>query len=167
MIQYNNQMANIFKPPIHTIKGNNLSIFLAGSIDMGKAVNWQYVLEESLKNFNVDIYNPRRDDFDASLIQNISNEPFKEQVVWELSHLEKADLIIYYFDPKGLAPITLLELGLYLKNKPVLVCCPNGFWRRGNIQIVCERYNIPLIENIDDLIDKTKDFIVKSQSLSK
>jgi hypothetical protein len=32
------------------------------------------------------------------------------------------------------------------------VCCPEGFWRRGNVEMVCRRHRIPLFATLDDLI---------------
>ena len=85
--------------------------------------------------------------------QDINFAPFKEQVTWELNALEKADIIIYCFDPKGQAPITLLELGLHVKSgKPIIVCCPDGFWRKGNVDIVCEKYGLHQVNTIEDLV---------------
>jgi len=148
-------MAKIVKAPKKDWSNNQYSIFLAGSIDMGKAENWQERVEKALDGFDdITIYNPRRDDWDSSWIQDISNPQFKEQVTWELEHLEKASLIVFYFDPNGPAPITLLELGLFgINNENVIVCCPDGYWRKGNIQIVCERYGINLVDNIDRFIE--------------
>jgi len=153
-------MANIVKAPNYDYDNDQYSIFLAGSIDMGKAVNWQERVEKALEVYDdITIYNPRRDDWDANWIQDISNPQFKEQVTWELDHLEKADLIVYYFDPAGAAPITLLELGLHAMNGNILVCCPEGYWRRGNVQIVCERYGIPLVDNIDGFIERIIEWV--------
>lgn len=155
-------MATVIKAP--TPVPYNLrhmeSIFLVGSIDMGVAVNWQERVEQELANFDVVICNPRRDDWDSSWVQDISNDKFREQVEWELDHIEGADFVIVYFDPNGPAPITLLELGTisqfrYAGDK-VVVCCPEGYWRRGNVQIVCDRYGIPLYETLDDAITALK-----------
>ncbi|OAL42594.1 hypothetical protein IQ07DRAFT_669236, partial [Pyrenochaeta sp. DS3sAY3a] len=57
-----------------------------------------------------------------------------------------------YFDPhpEKLSPITLLELGHHAKDRKLIVCCPDGFLRKGNVQIVCERFGIPLIESPDE-----------------
>ena len=70
-----------------------------------------------------------------------------------MDHLEQSDIIAMYFDlhPEKLSPITLLELGLHAKDKKLIVCCPDGFLRKGNVQIVCRRYGI-------DLIDTRKEF---------
>jgi hypothetical protein len=69
-----------------------------------------------------------------------------------MDHLEQSDLIAMYFDPhpEKLSPITLLELGLHAKSGKLLVCCPDGFLRKGNIQVVCDRFGIPLIETREE-----------------
>jgi len=134
-------------------------VFLAGSIDMGKAVNWQERVEKELEDLEIIIANPRRDDWDSSWVQDISNDKFREQVTWELDSLELAQLILVYFDPDGPAPITLLELGMFGRTSNMIVCCPEGYWRRGNVQIVCDRFAIPMVETIDQLIDSAKQFL--------
>lgn len=158
-------MAKVIKAPneIPYYDRNKRTIFLAGSIDMGSAVDWQKEVEERLADSDVVILNPRRDDWDSTWVQDISNEKFSEQVSWEISHIEDADLVIYYFDPKGQAPITLLELGLkagqrYACDK-MIVCCPPGYWRRGNVQVVCKLYDIPLVDTLDQLIEATKEWL--------
>ena len=150
-------MPQIIKPP-HSIPflGDKLSIFLAGSIEQGNAINWQELFENADYGEALDeklvILNPRRDHWDATLQQSI-NPIFKGQVEWELTALDIADYIVMYFDPNTKSPISLLELGLYANSKKLLVYCPEGFWRKGNVDIVCERYGIEQFDNIDDLID--------------
>jgi len=57
-----------------------------------------------------------------------------------------------YFDPNTKSPISLLELGLHANSGKMIVCCPKGFWRKGNVDIVCERYDVPVVCDIDSLI---------------
>ena len=57
-----------------------------------------------------------------------------------------------YFDPETKSPITLLELGLYARSGKLVVCCPHGFWRRGNVDIVCDRYGVDQVKLLDTLI---------------
>lgn len=124
-----------------------ISIFLAGSIEMGAAIDWQTRLTDYLLNFvdkDLDIYNPRRDDWDSSWEQNLNNPQFYTQVQWELDHLEKADVIAMYFDPSTKSPISLLELGLYAKSGKLVVYCPDEFWRSGNVNIMAQRYGFPV-----------------------
>lgn len=127
-------------------------VFLAGSIEMGKAEDWQTRITNAFNHSDVIILNPRRDDWDSSWVQSINNEKFKEQVDWELDMLDRCDTIVMYFDPKTMSPISLLELGLYADSGKLIVCCPEGFWRKGNVDIVCARKNIPMASNIDELI---------------
>ena len=146
----------IIKPPssISFEQDNSVKVFLGGSIEMGKAENWQERVEKALdyteKEFR--IYNPRRDDWDSSWEQTFENPQFSQQVNWELNALENSDIVIMYFDPNTKSPISLLELGLYAKSGKLLVCCSDGFWRKGNVDIVCEKYNVPLFNSLETLI---------------
>lgn len=133
------------------------TVFLAGSIEMGKAVDWQTQIENELKEkLNGDqvvtLYNPRRDDWDSSWEQKIENDNFREQVEWELNALEEADKIVVYIDPETKSPITLLEIGLHATSKKMCVCCPEGFYRKGNVDVVCNRYNVQMVDDVDGLI---------------
>ncbi len=155
-------MATIYKAPQDTWKhlekdfyANPVRIFLAGSIDMGRAEKWQERIERELADLDVIICNPRRDDWDATWVQSIDNPQFKEQVTWEIDNIEAADLVVFYFDPNGPAPITLMELGL-AAGANAIVCCPDGYWRKGNIEVLCDRFTIPLCNNIDDFIELIK-----------
>lgn len=151
--------SKIYLAPAETPRKVSKSVFLAGSIDMGKAENWQERVSVALLAAfpnGLSIYNPRRDDWDSSWKQDISDPKFSEQVRWELDHLQEAAVICVYFDPNGQAPITLLELGLFAQSGKVVVCCPEGYWRRGNVQIVCDRFDIPLVDSLDELVDELK-----------
>jgi len=128
------------------------SIFLAGSIEQDKADRWQDQVIQQFQNAPVTILNPRRAVWDASWEQSIDNNHFTEQVNWELDALEMADVILLYFDPKTRSPISLLELGLFAKSKKLMVCCPDGFWRKGNVDVVCQRYSIPQFENLEEMM---------------
>ena len=126
-------------------------MFLAGSIEEGTADEWQTVITEALQDLDITVLNPRRDAWDASWTQAMEFAPFREQVEWELEAQEKADLIAFYFSPATKSPVSLLELGLAAGRRRAIVCCPDGFWRKGNVDIVCKRYGIPQVATLDDL----------------
>jgi hypothetical protein len=150
-------MSKIIKAPQPFFNEEGFKIFLAGSIEMGTAENWQQQVEDALKDSDAIILNPRRDDWDSSWEQNIRNPKFYEQVEWELNGLDAADFIVMYFDPATKSPITLLELGLYINKKyKLVVCCPDGYWRKGNVDIVCQRYNIQQMMDLDALLKMLK-----------
>lgn len=149
-------MVTIIKPPHPITKAgvNIRAIFLAGSIEMGIAEDWQTRVENYFKEYPNDtvILNPRRDAWDSSWSQDSLSPQFYQQVNWELNALEKADMIIMYFSPDTKSPISLLEFGKFADSGKMLVCCPTGFWKKGNVDIVCERYGIPNYETLDELL---------------
>ncbi len=123
------------------------SVFLAGSIEMGAAEKWQDQLTQKLSDLDCIVFNPRRDDWDSSWIQSVNDPKFFEQVLWEQQALEQSDIIALYFDPNTKSPISLLEFGEFAKSGKMIVCCPEGFWRKGNIEVMCMLNNIHLVEN--------------------
>lgn len=143
-------MASIIKPPqnLETMP-NKRSFFLAGSIEMGMATDWQTLVGNKFDSFDIIIWNPRRLSWDSSWEQSIDNPIFKEQVDWELDALNRAEAIFFHFEPQTKSPITLMELGLFAQSGKCLVHCPKGFWRKGNVDIVCHRYNIQQVNSID------------------
>ena len=149
-------MPKIIKPPdsfTEALSTCKKSVFLAGSIEMGAAIDWQAQFIESFKDEDSLLFlNPRRDDWDSSWEQSIENEHFREQVEWELEAQEKADVIVMYFAPNTKSPITLLELGLFAKSQKMICCCPEGFWRKGNVDVVCDRYGVEVVDTLDNLI---------------
>lgn len=146
---------NVFKPPVRPdeMLPYKTSVFLAGSIEMAKAVDWQTKFEDEVSDLDLIVMNPRRDSWDSSWEQSLDNPHFVEQVNWELDMLEAATIAVVYFDTKTLSPISLMELGLFAKSGKLLVCCPDGFWRKGNVDVVCQRNNIPTFDSLDELIE--------------
>ena len=132
---------------------------------MGEAEDWQDQIGKSLRSLDVTVLNPRRDDWDSSWKQEIENEQFRGQVEWELEGQEKADIIACYFDPKTKAPITLMELGLFGRTGKMIVACPEGYWRKGNVDIVCARYGIRQVPTLDLLIEEIRNRVAVSNIL--
>ena len=163
------KMAKVYLPPQNITFRNRFkkSVFLAGSIEMGKAEDWQATLSEWLLIEDFNVFNPRRKDWDSSWIQTFTNPNFAQQVRWELNSLDKSDIIIMYLDPNTISPISLLELGLYAHTGKLLVVCPDGFFRKGNVEVVCDIHDIPLFNTIGELTasnhfdDNRRDFIYR------
>lgn len=163
-------MSNVVKAPGKYNTQGKFTIFLAGTIDMGKGENWQQQVGDYFADFPdwLLILDPRRDDWDDSWEQSIENKEFKEQVTWELQSQEAADLIMFVFATneknaeKAEAPITLMELGLF-KDKQCVVCCPEGYYRKGNVDVVCERYGIPVYEDFERMLEDVAHTIMESE----
>ena len=149
---------NVVYPPSKVTLTRN-SIFLAGTIDMGISDDWQSEVIESLSQHPITFLNPRRKEWDNSWEQKIENPQFREQVEWELNSMDMADLILVYFAPGSKSPISMMELGLYADTGKVVVCCPEGFWRKGNIDIVCHRKGIKQIPALDEFSEFALNFL--------
>jgi len=161
-------MGKIYKAPMLIPEEDyiNHMVFLAGSIEMDTAENWQTKLSEKLETIdNLTILNPRRDNWDSSWKQDINNIYFNEQVTWELDGIKNVDTVIFYFDPNTKSPITLMELGIVSASRVdqnVIVCCPEGFWRKGNVDVLCSRMNhvnLLIIRDLNELIETAHEFI--------
>lgn len=138
-------------------------IFLAGSIEMGQAEKWQERFAKDLAYEHVIIFNPRRDDWDSTWVQSMENPHFVEQVTWELDYIEDADMVVFFFDPATKSPITLMELGYVLgmnAHSKIFVCCPDGFWRKGNVEIICQRSEIPILNSYQELLGAVGEFLL-------
>lgn len=149
-------MRVIYPPSYPTFDAGEQSVFLAGSIEMGLATDWQSQVCEALADKNMLVLNPRRDDWDSSWEQTIHNEQFVAQVDWELDMLAIAERVIMYFDAATKSPISLLELGAFADSGKLIVCCPEGFWRKGNVDIVCRRHNIKMVPTLAELVEHVR-----------
>jgi len=130
-----------------------IKIFLAGSIEKNKPENWHHHIERLLSEQQVVLLNPRRDDWDSTWRQELSDEQFRTQVEWELEALEYADYIIIFFEKNAKSPISLLEFGLFAKTGKLIVFCEDGFWRKGNVDIVCKKYAITQVSSWNEMAE--------------
>ena len=160
-------MAEVIKAPEKVQWSNKKSVFLAGTIDNGEGIDWQASVEQALSDLDILIFNPRRDDWDASWEQSIDNPQFKEQVEWELDQLDSATQILMYFAPGSKSPVTLLEFGLHAVRDNLVLVCESGYWRRGNVEIVAARYGLPLYENLEHGLEILREKLLAVNSEEK
>ena len=138
------------------------SVFTAGSIEMGKAVEWQLLMANLLSDLPITVCNPRRPgEWDTTISKEAKNEIMLEQVTWELAAMEKADVICFFFDVDTNSPVTMLELGLWLKSGKVVICCNGGYHRNANIKITCGKYGVPVVETFEELVPKVRQMLEK------
>lgn len=158
----------VIKPPVsHQHVNEPVSVFTAGTIDMGQAEDWQARFEEHFKDHDITVLNPRRDNWDYNIEQTITNPVFNEQVNWELDGLITADIIALYFVPGSTSIITMMELGMFAYTGKIIAYCPDDFWRRGNVE-VCAARNPITVTNDETLwlqeIEKRIERIVQDQN---
>lgn len=130
------------------------SVFLAGTIDNGNSLNWQDKVIVELINLGVscEVFNPRRERWNP----NPTKEEMEKQIKWEQEHLDKSDIIAMVLLDNSKSPISLLEMGLYAKSKKLIVFCTPKFYRFDNVRLTCEKYHIPLVQDLHPLVIANK-----------
>jgi len=125
-------------------------VFLGGSIEMGKAIDWQSGETIFVNELGLGVFNPRRNDWNPDWVQDFTNPEFYQQVTWELNALKYSDYILMVFISGTISPISLLELGLYATSGKISVVSPSGYCRNGNVEIVCAENNVPIFNTIEE-----------------
>jgi hypothetical protein len=137
--------------------GPRPSLFLAGAIDGGRAEPWQDEVVEQLRDLDIVVLNPRRSDWCAEWAQSTDEPEFVRQVQWELAGIERADVVLMVFTKDATAPVSLIELGLRSRIGRMYVVCPPGFWRKANVDLVCDRYAIPRYETLAEGVQAVRE----------
>lgn len=127
-------------------------VFLAGGIT--DCPDWQDTMLDFLVQlgFQGTLFNPRRPNFN---VRDASME--EEQITWEFEHLEKADVVSFWFPKETLCPITLLELGKMLgKGKRVLVGVHPQYARKSDVyyQTGLEQPDVKIVDTLPDLAEQ-------------
>ncbi len=148
----------------YNLDGHDYRVFLAGTIDNGTANPWaeRVVSSMDVGNADVQFLDPRRTDWDNTTECTKENPVFLDQVEWELDGIKSANIVIFNFLPESKSPVTMMELGYACATKyfrSVYVCCPHGFWRKGNVDIICERHLIKVFDAEAELIQAVGDRI--------
>lgn len=113
-------------PAQYVPKRFEFSVFMAGGIS--GCPDWQSELSEYLTSADVTLLNPRR--------ANFGSTSTKPQIAWEQNHLRLADAILFWFPKETLCPITLFELGSWVKfDKPLVIGVHPEYARRTDVEI--------------------------------
>lgn len=135
------------------VKGKTL--FAAGGIT--GCPDWQAELYNHLQGFKEDwtFVNPRRPNFPM-----YDPSAAEEQIRWEYAALDKADAISFWFPKETLCPITLFELGKWIRSdKPLFIGTHLGYKRLLDvyIQTKLERPSIVVVSTITELSNLIKE----------
>jgi hypothetical protein len=166
-------MREVISPERYVCKTGEISVFAAGSIEQGKAIDWQKSLKEKLSDqSDVVLFNPRRAAWDASWVQDLTNPQFVEQVNWEQDHIERESasachIVFINIDPKTKSIITFGEFAQVYNSGNVVINCPLGYWRRGNIEVMAQRAGLRLHTDFDESVETLKNMIQLTRDLLK
>lgn len=129
---------------------DKLTFFLAGSTNS----QWRTELVERLHDLDVVVYDPYVENWDEEVgEEDINNEKWVNQTRWEHLTIISADHRIFYFRGGTLAPITLLEMGLYAK-KGDLVYVADDYEKKAYIHYYMGRVQgLVVVESIKSLAE--------------
>jgi len=147
------------KAPEEKIIKSAFKVFLAGGIT--GCFDWQTVLTKKLTEYysnkelskNLQIFNPRRDDFN---MENINESEI--QIKWEFDKLKKSNLISFWFTSGSLNPITLYELGMWGNSRKtkIIIGIENNYLRKFDVilQTKLARTDVKILETFDDFTNE-------------
>lgn len=145
-------MAQVLKPreDFKNIKEDNVVIFLAGN--MGNP--WREEIIKYLESENVEnitAIDPTVEDWGNDVgEEREDNEKFLNQTRWEHLGLLKADIEVFYFDASSLAPISLLEFGLF-KTPETILYVEDDYEKSGYLKIIAQRFGLSVVQTMKEL----------------
>ena len=154
----------VIKAPDSITEIETLAVFLGGTIDNGR--DWRSEVKSFLAGLSTDVtvLDPHQDKWISGVKQSKNDPILHKQVNWELDAMDWSDVIVLWFEPGSMSSVSLLELGLHVGQAGVFVYCPEGYWCKGNIDILCERHNMPIYTNKEKLF---KDLAIFLNSIKK
>jgi hypothetical protein len=140
----------IVKPPQH-YNPDRPSVFLAGSIEQGKAEDWQVKVAQEIDSDQVIVYNPRRDRW-----TELDQKQLDDQIMWEQRYLFKSSFGFFYFAPDTTSVVSMLELGQVLESTRYsgeasyqFIAVHPKYFRRENIKFTCGKYGVAVFDSVD------------------
>lgn len=130
--------------------GNRNSLFVAGGIS--GCPDWQKEYVEMLRPLDIAVFNPRRSNW-----KGLDPSETERQIMWEHSHLAKANVISFWFCAETLNPITLYELGFWMNSdKPIVIGSHIQYQRVADvvIQTKLARPDIKVVYSIKSLAEE-------------
>lgn len=143
-------MATLFTPKDGLVQpsvyAGRPSVFLAGSIDLGKARDWHAEVVSELTDVDCTVFSPRTDDvkFWRDVDLTVASPQLYQQVLWEQTYLEQCTVVYFYFQEGMLSPVSMLEFGqMLMLPKQKIACIDPKFYRRGNLCITASIHGLP------------------------
>ena len=131
-------------------KNGKQSIFLAGSMDFNSESNWRKrVINEFNKDYN--FFDPTITNHDT-----LTNSQMEKHIQWELAALELSDKVLLNFLSVSESPISLIELGMYVKTTKLIVVCPDKFYKSRYIKTLCATYATPFFTDVECALEYLK-----------
>ncbi len=133
---------------LSTIKLEKPSIFLAGSMAIGDRMNW--------RTRAINTFEKRYHLFDPTNVHHadLNDSEMSKHIKWEWEALKHSDAILFNFNAESKSPISLLELGMYIRSEKIVVVCPKEFYQSHYIETLCSEEQVPLFQSIEEVLNR-------------
>ncbi len=148
---------------------DDFTIFVAGGIS-GTGV-WQDRMFDLIAAayrdvkppLDLTVVNPRQIDYIKT------DSAVKTQIEWEYKHLAKCSAIMFWFPKETVCPITLFELGKWIRSRFLFVGCDPDYSRRLDlkVQLGLERPDVGIVPTLEELADQIRWWLVNIQDYHK
>lgn len=158
-----------YKNKLDPHKERNKSLFLAGGIT--NCPNWQLELVDKLKDTDLIVFNPRRENFPIG-----DPNAAYEQIKWEYKQFLNCKLHSFWFSRGSLNPIVLFEYGrwsyiairFWQYFRKVFVGIDPEYERKQDVEIQTKLLNpredrIKIVYNLDDLAKQIIQYRLKQK----
>lgn len=139
---------------------DGLTVFLAGGIS--DTADWQAQMVARLAELRFTLFNPRRAEFPEG-----DERESERQIEWEWRHLQRADLVAFWFPPETMCPVALFELGACsAADVPLVVGTHPDYCRRFDVvqQLKLRRPEVEVHCSLDAVVDDIKNFVTWATS---
>ena len=138
----------IHRPPlkkIHSLDYTRHRVYFSGAMT---GEDWQSKFTTKLEDLRVDVFCPR---YPSSHTVPAPDGLFE----WEIDHMSIANVIAFNFISNEDCSSALIALGMYARTDRIIVCCDDEFYKKGDIDALCDREDIPQVDSLDLLIKWT------------
>jgi len=157
-------MRVITAPEEIDLENTDFKLYLGGSIDKKYGSPWHrniisFISSKLGRESKLTIYNPKREEWDKDWPAD--SKVIDEQALWELKAMEHADLIFMFFESSCSSSVGMMQLGLNAKEGKLVVVCERHFWKKRDVDVICETYGVPRYDSIAVGIGEVRDFIME------
>ncbi|MFT6981845.1 MAG: hypothetical protein ACJAUD_000612 [Crocinitomicaceae bacterium] len=136
-----------FQSSIQDKQKDKQIVFLAGSVATDSDNNWRHdIINKWGDEYHFfDPVNPNH--------ANLNDKDMRAHIKWELDALKSSDYIFLNLLPTSTSPISLVEMGLYVSTKKLIVICPTEFYKWRYIDVLCKEYNTPIFQDFGEALN--------------
>jgi hypothetical protein len=134
-------------------------VFVAGTSEESMGTEWRGQVVAGLEDLPIAIVKSRLAERGGAGEQRCWNPQFRSHVKRERAGLDDADVVLMYLGRGPACARLMLDLGSLVMERlgnTLVVCCPEEFELRGDVEMMAERQEICLVESLDEMVAEAR-----------